>query len=250
MSPPHRSAPPVAPVWVRAEQRPVKEPLSRDRIVAAAVAIADADGLDAVSVRRIAAQLQARPMSLYAHVSSKEDLLELMHDHVVGDALLGDVPEDWKEGLRMIARSTREVALRHPWMIATSGDAPRFGPNTLRHADESAGAVRSLDLSDATKRALLIAVDTYTMGHVMMELAGSIRRRPDREVEQARRAATAHYVRREVAAGAYPHLATFDVDELVTAGDAGAHFEQGLDWLLTGVEATLPRDRHGGAART
>lgn len=241
MPAPQRPVPPEAPIWARAEQRPTRPPLSRERIVAAAIAIADSEGLDAVSVRRIAAQLDARPMSLYAHVTSKDDLLELMHDHVMGDALLGDVPEDWREGLRAIARRTREVALRHPWMIATISDAPRFGPNTLRHADESAGAVRALDLDDTAKRALLTAVDTFTHGLVMMELAGTIRRRVDPDVDRPRRAAGADYVREQIATGAYPHLAAFDLAELTAAGDAGAVFEQGLTWLLAGVDATLVR---------
>lgn len=239
MPPPARQSEGEAPVWARSAERPVKQPLSRDRIVAAAVEIADADGLDAVSFRRIAARLDARPMSLYAHVSSKDDLLELMHDHVLGEALLGELPDDWRQSLRLLARRTREVALRHPWMIATSSDAVRFGPNALRHADESAGAVRELEADDVTKRALLIAVDTYTSGHVMMELAGSIRRRVDPQVEDARRAATADYVRSEVAGGAYPHLAGFDVDDLVTPADTAAAFEQGLGWLLAGAQAEL-----------
>jgi AcrR family transcriptional regulator len=215
--------------------------LTRERILGTAIALADADGLGAVSIRRIAAELKARPMSLYAHIGSKDELLALMHDRVLGEALLGDVPGDWQEALRAIARRTREVTLRHPWIIADH--LPRLGPSMLRHLEESAAAVAGLDADDAGKRALLIAVDTYTIGHVTLQLAGTVARSQGAGVDDAWRRSAAEYIEREVASGALPHLAEFDVQELTGDAQAEAQFEQGLNWLLAGAAAQLDAAR-------
>jgi AcrR family transcriptional regulator len=231
--PPRKS---TAPLWLRDTEPADPDRLTRERIVETAIALADAEGLEAVSIRRIAAELKARPMSLYAHIESKDDLLDLMHDHVVGEALLGDVPGEWSEALRAIARRTREVTLRHAWVIELFGRRPRVGPNTLRHGDESAAAVAGLNADRATKRALLFAIDTFTIGHATLERSGVL---GDREHSADWERALADYVERQVATGELPHLAGLDISELIDLGDATAAFEQGLDWLLAGAAAQL-----------
>lgn len=225
-------------VWAR-EAKPSsrREPLTRERIVATAIALADAEGLDAVSIRRIAGELQARPMSLYAHIESKDDLLALMHDEVVRETLLPEVPADWREAMRAIARATRASALRHPWIIAAFGEHPRMGPASLQHMDQSIAATLSLDADDATRRTLMLNVDTYTIGHVTLELAGTIRRRGSEDEVAAWREATSDYVRTRAADGDLPNLARIDIDALMSLDDADAMFEQGLDWLLAGATA-------------
>jgi AcrR family transcriptional regulator len=210
--------------------------LTREAIIDTAIGLADAEGIGAVSIRRIAAVLNARPMSLYSHIASKDDLLDLMHDRAVAENLLDEVPADWRDALRAIARSTRAATLRHPWLIATGSDARGFGPHTLRHFDQSAAAVESFPGDDATRRALLVAVDTYTLGHVTLELAGKIYRRPGDD--SSWRTATEDYIRREVAGGGYPHLERYEMTELLGPDDADASFERGLEWLLAG--ASLP----------
>jgi AcrR family transcriptional regulator len=232
--PPRKSA--AGPLWLREAATDDPDRLTRDRIVATAIELADAEGLEAVSIRRIATELSARPMSLYAHIGSKDDLLDLMHDRVVGEALLGEVPDDWREALRAIARTTRAVTLRHPWVIEVFGRRPRIGPNTLRHGDESAAAVAGLDAEPAAKRALLLAVDTYTIGHVTLERSGAL---GPREADEEWRRALAEYVEREVARGELPHLAELDVRELIERGEGATAFEQGLEWLLAGATAQL-----------
>src|SRR5690242_20314802 len=93
--------------------------LTRDAIVAAAIEIADEEGIEAVSIRRIATKLESRPMSLYSHIEHKGELIELMIDEVIGEAVLpGEVPDDWREALRQIAQRTRAAARAHPWSIA------------------------------------------------------------------------------------------------------------------------------------
>jgi AcrR family transcriptional regulator len=213
--------------------------LTRERIVRAAMAVADDEGLDAVSIRRIAGELQARPMSLYTHIGSKGDLLELMHDAAVEETLMGDVPADWREALRMRARYNRAAALRHPWLLATRDAGCPVGPASLKRLDESAAAVRGLDADGAVRRALVLAVDTFTFGHVRAQLSGGIRRRAADEVNAARRKVTTEYVQTRVEAGELPHLAGTGVSELLYDDDPEASFELGLDWLLAGAAASL-----------
>ncbi|HWO66941.1 MAG TPA: helix-turn-helix domain-containing protein, partial [Umezawaea sp.] len=135
------------PIWLReAKREPKPTPLTRERIVRAAMAVADDEGLDAVSIRRIAAELNSRPMSLYAHIGGKDDLLDLMHDAAVEETLVGDVPSDWREALRLLARHNRAAALRHPWLLATRDTGCPIGPASLKRLDESAAAVRGLDV--------------------------------------------------------------------------------------------------------
>ena len=228
------------PIWLREAERPAKpQPLTRERIVQAAMTIADNEGLDAVSIRRIAAELQARPMSLYAHIGSKDDLLELMHDAAVRETLVGEVPSDWREALRTLARYNRAAALRHPWLLATREASCPIGPASLKRMDESAAAVRELNADSAVLRALILAVDTYTLGHVTAELSGRIRRRTTEAANTTRREATTHYVQTQIDAGKLPHLADTGLTDLLHNDDLQASFELGLDWLLAGAAESL-----------
>ena len=91
--------------------------LSRDEIVRAAIKVADAEGPDAISMRRIARELNAGTMSLYWHVASKEELLDLMIDSVQGEQLTPEPSGDWRADLRALTRSARAALHRHPWMV-------------------------------------------------------------------------------------------------------------------------------------
>jgi len=231
-------------VWARDdEQAAGPQPLSRATIVAAAVAIADADGLEAVSIRRLATKLDARPMSLYSHIERKGDLIDLMIDEVMGDAVLPDYPpeDDWREGLRQIAQRTRETARAHPWMIAAAFRRPFLGPNSLRHIDQSLAAVSSLPLSPERKRAVLLAVDTYTLGFVRWEVlspkAGGAPCMgcPD---DGPSAAEIDTYIAAQTASGKYPHLGELTGKDL-SFGVKADKFEVGLEWLLDGIAAEV-----------
>src|SRR4051794_27652562 len=106
---------PVPPVWSRLPpERPPR--LTREVIVEAGLRLADAEGLDAVSIRRVAAVLDARPMTLYSHIDRKEDLLDLMFDRLAGTVLEGEpLPSGWRDALVVIASRKRRVCLAHPW---------------------------------------------------------------------------------------------------------------------------------------
>ncbi|CAJ60621.1 MULTISPECIES: TetR/AcrR family transcriptional regulator [Frankia] len=222
-------------VWARTAER--RRPrLTREAIVDAAVAMADAEGLEAVSIRRVAAALDARPMSLYSHFDRKDDLLALMNDQVAAEVIVPEpLPTDWRDALRAIAHRTRDSSLRHPWVLQTLACHPRLGPNGLRHAEQSAAAVAALPLPPRRRAAMLRAVDTYTLGHVTAEL-----RERQGYLGGADRAEVQRYLTGVLDGGQYPHLAQFHSQDLVLVGEnARDSFAEGLEWLLAGIAAAI-----------
>ncbi|MCK9895593.1 TetR/AcrR family transcriptional regulator [Frankia sp. AgB32] len=222
-------------LWARSTG-PRRPRLTREEIVDAAIAIADAEGLTAVSIRRVAAALSARPMSLYSHFDRKDDLLALMNDRVAAEILVPEpLPADWRDRLRAIAHRTRDSALRHPWILQVYVGPPRVGPNALRHGEQSAAAVADLPLPTARRVALLRAVDTYTLGQVAAELHEQLAN------DSANPAEVHDYLAQALDSGQYPHLAALPrADLALVRGDAAREsFDQGLDWLLAGVTAEL-----------
>jgi AcrR family transcriptional regulator len=142
--------------------------LTRAGIVAAALELADAEGLEAVSIRRVAAELGVRPMALYSHIASKDDLVALMLHEMSGQLLVPEpLPGDWRTALRLIARRAYDSYVQHPWALQAFGRGTRVGPNMLRRAEQSAAAVSGLDLSPAEAWIALSIVHDWTMGHAL-----------------------------------------------------------------------------------
>lgn len=222
------------PVWAREKTRR-RPALSRDAIVGAAVAIADAEGLDAVSIRRVAGDLNARPMSLYTYIDRKDDLLVLMRDQVSREVVLDDdLPSGWREGLTAIARRTREVMLRHPWILVANARGAGTSPNALRHVEESLAVLGDLRLPLETAVEVLTAVDKFTLGHATFEIA-------DRAGAKSREAARP-YFESLLATGEFPLLSRVFAGDAAGEGDESRYerqFERGLAWLLNGIEAGL-----------
>ena len=230
------------PLWTRpAAAKP--ERLTRETVVACAVDLADREGLDAVSVRRVAAELSARPMSLYSFFKRKDDLVDLMVDQVLGEMLVESLPEgDWRVALRAVLLRQIEVGRRHLWVMGVFGARAPIGPNAARHAEQSLAAVASLGLSPERALKLLRAADTYLWGFATLSGQELAARRRDQLTEEEWRTSTDAYFAGLVAGGDLPHLAEAgrhgllrgDVEEWV------ADFDEGLDWLLNGFAATLP----------
>jgi AcrR family transcriptional regulator len=225
-------------IWIRPTLEQPKRP-TREDIVAAAIDLADAEGLQAVSIRRVAAALRTRPMGLYSHIARKDDLLDLMLDQVLGEVLLDQLPDDWRDALRVIARHTRATARRHPWIVSALGQRPTIGPNGMRHREQSLAAVAGLNVDLFRKGALLVAVDAYTIGHVTMELAEHETQRRERLTNPQWRSATQAYLQRLIDSGDFPQLAGLDIDAGLSPTDHERLFDAGLDWLLTGFTTTL-----------
>jgi AcrR family transcriptional regulator len=172
---PNRAA---APIWARPEPSTRTPRLSREQIAAAALAIADADGFDTASMRRIAAALGAGTMSLYRYIETKDDLLALIEDAILGEALVaGELPDDWRAALALVARQTRQAYLNHPWaakaLASQAATGLSGGPNGLRHAEQRTRAVSRAPLSQQARLDLLAIVDDYVYGHVLRAAAAA-----------------------------------------------------------------------------
>ena len=162
-------------VWTRPEPGSRRPRFSRDEIAAAAVKIADEEGFDALSMRRLAAELDAGTMTLYHYVKTKDELLSLVSDTVMGEVLVpaGDLPADWRAAITVIANRSREALLRHPWALDIRDD-PAPGPNGVRHFDQTMQAVMSLDLTLGERFELVTAVDEYVFGYCMVQRVNAI----------------------------------------------------------------------------
>jgi AcrR family transcriptional regulator len=227
-------------VWTRlAEEPPARPRVTRDSIVDAAIVLADAEGLSAVSIRRVAAALETRPMGLYSHIARKDDLIDLMIDRIAGEFLLDEVADDWREALRGIARNTRAACLVHPWIVAAIDHRPVFGPNAIRHFEQSLAAVAGLELETGLALRILRVVDKFTLGQVVDEIAQrEMLRRESLTGEEWRSAATGQ-LEGLIATGEFPQLARIGAAAAVADRDGERTFETGLDWLLAGIAASL-----------
>jgi len=142
--------------------------LSTQAIVDTAIAIADVDGLDAVSIRRVAAVLEVRPMSLYTHIVSKDELLALMANELIGTAIVEEpLPQDWRAALTLTSRKLFRTFASHPWLLALLARRPRPGPSAARYAKQMSGAVECLGLPADEMWTLISIVNDYIVGHAM-----------------------------------------------------------------------------------
>jgi AcrR family transcriptional regulator len=236
-------------VWDRPEpiNRPAPSPLSRERIVRAAIALADKDGLASVSLRKVGAALDAGPMRLYGYVSSKEELLELMVDAVYGEiASAGPIDADWRDALRTIAHRTRQATRVHGWFIDLLGGRPHLGPNALAHLEASFAALSDapgFEDIDVVLRALG-TVNAYVIGAIRSEASELRAERESGMNETEWQNATGSYMHRMIATGRFPTLAKVVRD--ATHPPADVVFDQGLECVLDGIAAQLRRRAGSG----
>jgi AcrR family transcriptional regulator len=158
-------------LWGRRD-RPTRGPkpgLSLDAIVRAAIEIADADGLEALSMRRVAERLGAGTMSLYRHVPAKAELLDLMFDAAVGERAIPH-EGDWRSRLEVFARDGMAVYQRHPWMLDVPMKRPPLGPNVMRSFDAMLEAVAGIGLRPSEMVAVVSLVGSYTAGAARVAL--------------------------------------------------------------------------------
>src|SRR5262245_26179272 len=227
-------------LWTRVPPRGRRPRLNRDELAATAVRIADQEGLGALSMRRLARELGAGTMSLYYYVRTKTELLMLVVDTVMAgnDVPEGEMPEDWRDALVVIACATRATLRRHPWVMDIAEDPP-IGPNSFRHFDQSLQAVSGLDAPLADKLDLVMLVDEYVFGVGFLERQGV-------DVDQQAQD-TLPYIETLLETGAFPYVQAMVDEHGVDAswatfgqvlGDEG-RFERNLRRLLAGVAADL-----------
>ena len=121
-------------------------PLSRERVLRAAIHLADEGGIEALSMRKLAQELGVKAMSLYNHVANKNDLLDGIVDVVIGEIEAPDLSTDWKTAMRRRATSTHEMLLRHPWATMVIMSRVNVGPANLRYVDATLGCLREAGL--------------------------------------------------------------------------------------------------------
>lgn len=223
--------------------------LSRADIVDCAVAIADAEGTAAVSMRRIAKDLQVGVMSLYWYIASKEELHQLMLETVQAEIEAAEPSGDWRADLSAYARNARAAVHRHPWAIDYMAAGPPSGPDTARNADRMIAALDGLGLDGMTLMWILMALGTYVMGAVLREIQELRWQRAWNEIEAGMTEAEvarayAEFDRRIRESDRYPHLAKIldmgiDPDAPETRDE---RFEFGLSCLLDGIAGRIPKN--------
>ncbi|MER5441862.1 TetR/AcrR family transcriptional regulator [Streptomyces sp. NPDC002790] len=225
-------------IWARPERagRGPRPAHSRADIAATAVRVADAEGIDAVSMRKIAGELGMGTMSLYNYVPRKEDLYELMVDAVSAEYEFPGPSGDWRADVLGLARQARALMHRHPWMPGLMSPVYGFSPNALAYLEYCLTCLDPLDLPYGTKMELVAAVTSVVTTYVANEIATAERTRSlpwSAEQEQAARIA---YLGRQVASGRYPRLAASFAED---AGpiDLEAVFERALRRTLEGFAA-------------
>jgi AcrR family transcriptional regulator len=231
-------------VWDRPEpvKRPAPGPLTRERIVRAAIAIADKKGLEGVSLRKVAAKLKAGPMRLYGYTSTKEGLLELMVDAVYGEiAETEPIRGGWREALRSIAHRTREAAKRHEWFADLLGGRVHLGPSALAHLEASLAALgrtRGFEDVDANMQALG-TVNAYVIGAIRGEASELRAELQSGMTEPEWQGATWPYLQRMIATGRFPMIERVVKEARHPSSDEA--FERGLECVLDGIAAGLAR---------
>jgi len=207
-----------------------RAPLTRALVLAEALALADADGMAALSMRRLAQRLGVEPMSLYHHVARKDDLLDGLIDAVFAEIDLPPAGLPWRDAVRHRTVSARQVLRGHPWSVALMHSRLAPGPATLRHHDAVIGCLRGGGFTVALAAHAFSAIDSYLYGFVLQEVSLPFRT-PQESAEMA--AGFLEHVPAEV----YPHLTEMTTEHVLAPGyDYGEEFAFGLDLVLDGLE--------------
>ncbi|OQO94060.1 TetR family transcriptional regulator [Saccharomonospora piscinae] len=211
---------------------------SREQIADAAIAVAEADGLDAVTMRRVATELGTGAMSLYRYVENKEVLVELVSDRMYARHDWPELTGRWREDLRNFAWAHRRALRAHPWLLRVWNSGPTLGPNMLRHFESTVSIVDGLglDIDDMVETVLLVL--TWVGGYTRQELDTLTYLRAHSEDELERE--LGGHVRTVIDSGDYPYFTRFVSEARTPHIDEDARFARALDRILAGIEATLP----------
>lgn len=212
-----------------------RTPLSRDRVLHTAVALADERGLDGLTMRKLARELGVEAMSLYNHVANKDDLLDGMIDLVFGEIDPPSAGGDWKAELRKRAVATRGALRRHPWAVGQMEGRTTHGPSTLKVHDAVLGCLRAAGFSVAMTVHAMSVQDAYIYGFALQETDMS----PESPEDFAASAQRQMVDYAEVLSD-YPSLVEVVGGYVAEAGyDYDAEFLFGLDVILDGLERLL-----------
>jgi AcrR family transcriptional regulator len=231
-------------IWERPERagRGPAPSLSRDEITAVAVALADTQGIEAVSMRALAVELGVGAASLYRYVTRKDQLIDLMVDAVMGDDLHFEIRGEWRADLRSVACGLRAMTLRHPWLAVHGGGRRNLGPNTARRYEEVLGAIDGLGLGIDEMLVMIETLDAFVRGRALEDLSEQeAARRSGLSQEEWMRTQTP-YVQSLIDSGRYPVLSRVVLDARSPHDPNRLEngFNLGLERVLDGLATMLP----------
>jgi AcrR family transcriptional regulator len=228
--------------WVRPARGP-KPSLTLDRIVKAAIELADREGIDALSMRRVATELGSGTMSLYRHVPGKAELLALMLDKVSdpGEDAARAEGAGWRDVVQMAARGSYRMYLRHPWLLQVNWTRPVIGPNTLASMELFMRGLAGLHLTDQERISVLIMVDGYVTGVARQQIQNAAV--PDETGLTDEEFWSHQYpvLTKAMESGNYPAMAALSEDAFSLGWEET--FEFGLQRLLDGIAALVDSRR-------
>ena len=241
---------PSDPIWARPEPGVRRAGYTREQIAQTALAIADTEGFDAVSMRRVASELGAGTMTLYHYVRNKDELIELMDDAMMAELVVPDdeLPSGWREALAEIARRSRGAWERHPW-AKDAPPGPSIGPNGMRHVEQSLQTVAELDLDWMEKIEIISMVDDYVLGFVLGqgELGQTTEEAMAKWLEPV-----SSYIDIQLTTGDFPNVQRMIDDNggtrpalatFIETMRSEEHFERSLARLLDGIAKYVERKR-------
>jgi AcrR family transcriptional regulator len=208
-------------VWLR-EQKPLRDPVTRERIAAAAVELLDATGAAALTMRRLAERLEVAPPTLYWHVKTKDDVLDLALDAIFAEVAVPDRTSDWAADARTLVVRWHATMLRHPWSPVLLG-RPMLGPNVLARTEFLQSALARAGLAEQALAVATHGLANLTIGSALTESAWHAGPQVSQQAAQ-------EHVRARAAA--YPTLAANDH---LAVRDRDALFEEAVDCFLSGL---------------
>ena len=210
-----------------------RKPLDRDHIVDTAIALADAGGIESLSMRKLAGELGVEAMSLYYHVPNKDALLDAMVDRVIGEIALPSLESPWKTEMRKRAVSAHEVLLRHPWAIGLVDSRTNRAPESLRYYDAMVGCLLNAGFPMDLAAHALSAIDAYVYGFGIQQL-----NLPLQDEDQV--AEVTEDLLAQMPTDEYPYMTRMIVEHALQSGyDFSAEFTWGLDLVLDALEREL-----------
>lgn len=217
----------------KSSTQPARAPLNRGRILLSAIALADEDGIEALTMRRLGRRLGVEAMSLYNHVTDKDDILDGMVELITAEFEVPTGAADWRATIRSATISAHQVLRRHPWASSVIESRAQAGPNRLRLLDATIGVLAGSGFAMPVVIRTLMALDSHTYGFTLQEQAWPF----PVEAAPERAAALATDLPTD-----YPNMAAMVAFVATTQPGAILEFEFGLDLLLDGLERLLPQE--------
>jgi AcrR family transcriptional regulator len=227
-------------IWARltGQGRGPARTLDHTTITDAAIAIADQDGLDAVSMRKIAGRMDRSTMSLYRHIGNKDDLVELMYDAVLGELTLPAAPTgNWRADVTGLVQDLRRLHHRHPW-VGRLGHRPALGPNSIRVLEHALACVDGLGLEMDGMLDVVSTALAFTRGFVQSELGEAEAQRHSGMDQRAYHRHTGPFITQLLREGKYPYLKRLVV-EAEDFPQPDVVFERRLAMVLDGLAVTV-----------